>query len=42
MRTHAAWYIKGINGSKEIKNKIFKCTTKDELLKILVDYKEIL
>ena len=42
MRTHAAWYIKGINGSKEIKTKIFKCTTKDELLKILVDYKEIL
>ena len=42
MRTHAAWYIKGINGSKEIKNKIFKCTTKDELLKVLVDYKEIL
>ncbi|MBQ9023927.1 MAG: tRNA dihydrouridine synthase DusB [Bacilli bacterium] len=42
MRTHAAWYIKGINGSKEIKNKIFKCTTKEELLKILVDYKSIL
>ena len=42
MRSHAAWYIKGINGSKEIKNKIFKCTTKEELLKILVDYKEIL
>ena len=42
MRTHAAWYIKGINGSKEIKNKIFKCTKKEELLKILVDYKEIL
>lgn len=42
MRTHAAWYIKGINGSKEVKNKIFKCTKKQELLKILVDYKEIL
>ena len=42
MRSHAAWYIKGINGSKDIKNKIFKCTTKEELLKILVDYKEIL
>ena len=42
MRTHAAWYIKGINGSKEIKNKIFKCTTKEELLKLLVDYKAIL
>ena len=42
MRSHAAWYIKGINGSKEVKNKIFKCTKKEELLKVLVDYKEIL
>ena len=42
MRTHAAWYIKGINGSKEVKNKIFKCETKEELLKILVEYKGIL
>ena len=42
MRSHAAWYIKGINGSKEIKTKIFKCNTKEELLKVLVDYKEIL
>lgn len=42
MRTHAAWYIKGLDKSKDIKNAIFKCTTKEELLKILVDYKEIL
>ena len=42
MRSHAAWYIKGLNGAKEIKLKIFKCETKEELLKILVEYKEIL
>ena len=42
MRSHAAWYIKGLNGSKELKAKIFKCETKEELLKILVEYKEIL
>ena len=42
MRTHAAWYIKGLIKSKEIKNEIFKCETKEELLKILVEYKEIL
>ena len=42
MRTHAAWYIKGLNGSKETKLNIFKCETKEELLKILVEYKEIL
>ena len=42
MRTHAAWYIKGLNKSKEIKLEIFKCETKEELLKILVEYKKIL
>ena len=42
MRTHAAWYIKGLNKSKEVKLEIFKCETKEELLKILVEYKKIL
>ena len=42
MRTHAAWYIKGLKESKELKLKIFKCETKDELLKILLEYKAIL
>ena len=42
MRTHAAWYIKGLKESKEIKLKIFKCEAKEELLKILLEYKAIL
>ena len=42
MRTFISWYIKGINGSKDIKLKVFKCETKEELLKILEDYKKIL
>lgn len=42
MRTHAAWYIKGLKNSAEIKNNIFKCTNKEDLLKLLVDYKELL
>ena len=42
MRTLAAWYIKGLEKSKEIKAEIFKSETKEELLKILVEYKEIL
>ena len=42
MRTHAAWYIKGLKESKEIKLKIFRCETKEELLKILLEYKAIL
>lgn len=39
MRTHAAWYIKGLKNSADIKNQIFKCETKDEFIKILTDYK---
>lgn len=39
MRTHAAWYIKGMKDSAIIKNKIFKCETKGELEKVLLDYK---
>ena len=42
MRTHAAWYIKGLKNSSVVKNEIFKCETKDELIKILNDYKNIL
>ena len=39
MRTHAAWYIKGMKDSAIVKNKIFKCETKEELEKVLLDYK---
>ena len=39
MRTHAAWYTKGMKDSAIIKNKIFKCETKEELEKVLLDYK---
>ena len=38
MRTHIAWYIKGMKNSSEIKNKIFKCEDKNELIKILTEY----
>lgn len=40
MRTHAAWYIKGLKNSAEVKNKIFKCENKEELIKILEEYKQ--
>ena len=42
MRTIIAYYIKGLNGSKEIKTEIFKCSNKDELINILENYKKIL
>lgn len=39
MRTHAAWYIKGMKDSAKVKNDIFKCKTKEELLRIINQYK---
>ncbi|HOO67773.1 MAG TPA: tRNA dihydrouridine synthase DusB [Bacilli bacterium] len=39
IRSHIAWYLKGLEGSNEIKNKIFKCNTKNEIIKILEDFR---
>lgn len=42
MRSHAAWYLKGIPGAQEVKKQIFKAKTSDELKNILNNYlKEI-
>lgn len=38
MRSHIAWYIKGLPGSVEIKNACFKATTASELRDILENY----
>lgn len=35
MRTNASYYLKGISGTKEIKEKIFKCNNKDEFIKVI-------
>ena len=40
IRNHIAWYLKGINGSNEIKNIIFKTTNINDIIKILEDFKE--
>lgn len=40
IRTHAAWYLKGIKHSSELKNQIFKVETKEEFWKLLREYKE--
>lgn len=40
MRTHAAWYVRGLKDSAELKNKIFKCQNKEELISILDEYKK--
>ena len=38
MRTHAAWYLKGLPGAQSIKNEIFKVKTAIELENILNNY----
>ena len=38
MRTHAAYYIKGLPGSASMKNKIFTMTTKEDVFNLLDEY----
>ena len=38
IRSHALWYLKGLPKSKEIKEKIFKTTNKEELIGLLDNY----
>lgn len=38
MRSHIAWYIKGMPEHKEIKNLIFKAKTKEEIREVLDNY----
>ncbi len=41
MRSHIAWYLKGIDGAKEIKNEIFKLKDKESIKKMLLDFKKV-
>lgn len=38
MRSHIAWYVKGLPGSVEVKNACFKASTAEELRDILKNY----
>ena len=38
MRSHVAWYIKGMPGAQIVKNEVFKAKTSEELEKILDNY----
>lgn len=38
IRSHAAWYLKGIKNTKELKENIFKTKTKEELINLLDNY----
>lgn len=41
IRKHTGWYIKGLKRSGELRNIINKTTTKDEIIAILEEYKNI-
>ena len=38
IRSHAAWYLKGLNNTSELKREIFKCKTKEELINLLNNF----
>ena len=38
MRKHIAWYIKGMHKSADLKDKIFKSNSKDEIINLLYEY----
>ena len=38
IRSHAAWYLKGISNTVELKKNIFKCKTYDEVVKLLNEF----
>ena len=40
IRSHTAWYLKGIKGSSVVKNKIMSCTKLCDIITILNEFKE--
>lgn len=42
IRNHIAWYLKGLKGSIEIKNKIYKLKKSIDIINILEKYRSIL
>ncbi len=40
MRTHGAWYLKGMPGSVEIKRKLYMINKKEEFINIIKEYME--
>ena len=40
IRSHVGWYLKGVKGSNEIKNKIYKMTKICDILQVLEKFKE--
>ena len=42
IRNHVGWYLKGIEGANNIKNKIYQTTNICDIISILKEFKEVL
>ncbi len=42
IRNHIAWYLKGISGANDVKNKIYKTTKVCDIINILNEFREVL
>lgn len=42
MRSHAAWYVKGMRGATFVKREMSQVSSRDELLKLVEEYREFL
>ncbi len=40
IRSHVAWYLKGIKNSVSVKTQIFKCTTKEQIIDVLDNFRK--
>jgi len=40
MRKHAAWYLKGVRGNTNARNAVNECTTRDQLVSVLMELVE--
>ena len=40
IRNHVGWYLKGLKGAGDIKNKIYQCTQIRDIILILQSYRE--
>lgn len=40
IRSHVAWYLKGIKNSVNVKTQIFKCTTKEQIIDIIDNFRK--
>ena len=40
IRNHIGWYLKGVKGSSDLKNKVFKTTNIHDIINLLIEFKE--